>query len=77
MPMICFEKPTTFPSAGYELSAHVHIPPQGPKNMVLMLHGFTGFKSEVNRLFIDIARALCKNGVAVFRFDYRGHGDSP
>lgn len=75
--MTCFEKPFTFSSAGYELSAFIHIPFTGFSSMVLMLHGFTGNKVEANRLFVDIARALCKAGVAVFRFDYRCHGDSP
>lgn len=75
--MACFEKPLTFPSAGYELSAFVHIPSIGSRFFVLMLHGFTGNKVEANRLFVDVARALCKVGVSVFRFDYRCHGDSP
>jgi len=75
--MLCFEKPFTFPSAGYELSAYIHIPSTGYSLMVLMLHGFTGNKIEASRLFVDIARALCRAGVAVFRFDYRCHGDSP
>ena len=73
----CIEKPLTFPSGGFELSAYIHIASTGTRHMALMLHGFTGNKIEVNRLFVDIARALCRNGVSVFRFDYRGHGDSP
>jgi len=28
-------------------------------------------------LFVDIARALCSDGKAVLRFDFRCHGDSP
>ncbi len=45
--------------------------------MVLMLHGFTGNKIEAGRLFVDIARELCSANIAVFRFDYRCHGESP
>lgn len=29
------------------------------------------------RPFVDMARELCRNGVAALRFDYRGCGDSP
>ncbi|MEM1653121.1 MAG: alpha/beta hydrolase [Ignisphaera sp.] len=75
--MAYIEKPLTFPSGGFELSAHIHIAPTRTRYTAFMLHGFTDNKIEVNRLFIDIARALCRNGVAVFRFDYRGHGESP
>lgn len=75
--MYCLEKPLVFPSSGYELAAYIHIPQPGTSNMVLMLHGFTGNKIEANRLFVDIARSLCKIGTSVFRFDYRCHGDSP
>ena len=43
---------------------------------VLMLHGFTGQALEPHRLFIHIARALAKKGIAAFRFDFRGSGNS-
>ncbi|MEM4528001.1 MAG: alpha/beta fold hydrolase [Desulfurococcaceae archaeon] len=75
--MACLEKPLKFPSAGYELSAYIHIHSPDTGKAALMLHGFTGNKVESNRLFVDIARALCRSGLLVFRFDYRGHGDSP
>ncbi len=75
--MVCIEKPLTFPSSGFELSAYIHMPTPSPSSIVLMLHGFTGNKIEANRLFVDIARALCSIGLAVFRFDYRCHGESP
>ena len=75
--MACFEKPLTFSSSGFELSSYIHIPNSHTSSMVLMLHGFTGNKIEANRLFVDIARALCSANLAVFRFDYRCHGDSP
>ncbi len=75
--MSCTEKPLTFPSAGYELSAYIHIPSAGANAMALFLHGFTGNKIEANRLFVDLARALCRAGIASFRFDYRCHGESP
>lgn len=75
--MSCFEHPLLFPSSGFMLSGFIHIGFSGFRYMALMLHGFTGNKAEVNRLFVDIARALCRNGISVYRFDFRGHGDSP
>lgn len=74
---MCSEKPLGFPSGGLELSAYIHTPTPIPSSVVLMLHGFTGNKIEANRLFVDIARALCSIGLAVLRFDYRCHGESP
>ena len=75
--MDCVERPLTFSSSGFELSSYTHIPKSEKFPMVLMLHGFTGNKIEANRLFVDIARALCSIGIAIFRFDYRCHGESP
>jgi len=48
--------------------------PKSP--VVLFLHGFTGHHIEANRLYTDLARLLCSNGISVVRFDYRHHGDS-
>jgi uncharacterized protein len=42
----------------------------------VLLHGFTGQALEPHRFFIHIARALAVNGIAAFRFDYRGSGNS-
>ncbi|MBU4246589.1 MAG: alpha/beta fold hydrolase, partial [Nanoarchaeota archaeon] len=43
---------------------------------VILCHGFSGDKIGKYRLRVRLARALCKNGFAVFRFDFSGHGDS-
>jgi len=43
---------------------------------VMMLHGYTGSHMEDRRMYVDLGRELCENGIAAFRFDYRGHGDS-
>ncbi len=75
--MVCIEKPITFLSSNYELFGVIHIPSTGFNSFTVMLHGFTGNKVEANRLFVDIARALCSDGKSVLRFDFRGHGDSP
>ncbi|RLF04701.1 MAG: hypothetical protein DRK00_06140 [Thermoprotei archaeon] len=74
----CGEEPTCVPSAGYLLPAILHVPldVERPKP-VLFLHGFTGNKCEAGRLFVDMARAVCVEGYAALRFDFRGHGDAP
>jgi uncharacterized protein len=51
-------------------------PHDKPVPCVLMLHGFTGQALEPHRFFAHIARAFAKNGIAAFRFDYRGSGNS-
>jgi len=43
---------------------------------ITMFHGFTGHKAETHRLFVRIARAICKEGFVVLRIDFRGSGDS-
>lgn len=47
-----------------------------PVPCVMLLHGFTGQALEPHRFFIQIARALAKQGIAAFRFDFRGSGNS-
>jgi uncharacterized protein len=56
---------------------HLPLEPQTQSTpCVLLLHGFTGQALEPHRFFIHIARALAKQGIAAFRFDYRGSGNS-
>jgi len=43
---------------------------------VILFHGFTGTKLEPHRLFLKISRALEKQGIASFRFDFLGSGES-
>ncbi|MEM0501738.1 MAG: alpha/beta hydrolase [Ignisphaera sp.] len=61
---------------GFRLASTIHRPAIATSSAVLMLHGFTGNRIEVNRLYVDIARRLCSEGMAVLRLDYRGHGES-
>jgi uncharacterized protein len=51
-------------------------PHEKPIPCVLMLHGFTGQALEPHRFFAHIGRAFAANGIAAFRFDYRGGGNS-
>ena len=64
-------------SQGQRLWGMLHMPNgSGPHPAVLMLHGLTGDKTGSHRLFVHAARAFAAQGIAAFRFDMRGSGDS-
>lgn len=64
-------------SKAQNLAGVLHIP-ESAKNApaVILCHGFSGDKIGKYRLRVRIARELCRNGFAVLRFDFSGHGDS-
>lgn len=71
------EHPVVFESAGQQVVGVFHRPAGVmPFPGVVMLHGFTGSKHEIRRLFVQQARALARFGIASLRFDFRGCGDS-
>lgn len=70
------EKQVAFKSGGEKIFGILHLPEQLPAPGVVMCHGFTGTKVEPHRIFVDNARELARNGMAVLRFDFRGSGDS-
>ena len=75
--MQCMESPSILTIDGGWLFNVIDKPnASGKFPAVVMLHGFTGNHIEANRLYVDIARALCDVGFVVVRFDYRNHGDS-
>jgi uncharacterized protein len=43
---------------------------------VILYHGFTGNKVEPHRMFLKLARLLEAKGIACFRFDFSGSGES-
>lgn len=43
---------------------------------VVICPGFAGTKCGKFRMFVTLGKELAKQGIAVFRFDYRGSGDS-
>lgn len=70
------EKPVVFKNKNNkQLVGILHIP-KGKKKwpLVVICHGFSGTKT--NRRNIRLARILEKNGIAGFRFDFEGCGDS-
>ena len=73
------EKLVEFRNKGQKLFGIMHYPDNSAKKKVpcvTLFHGFTGNRSEDHFLFTKLARALAKQGIAVFRFDFRGSGDS-
>lgn len=46
------------------------------EKIVILAHGFTGNKSESDRLFVTAARSLAASGITALRFDFMGSGDS-
>jgi len=69
----------TLLSNGKKLFGMLHMPIVNEDTkvpLVLMLHGFAGNKSGRYRLFVHLSEQLAKCGIASFRFDFRGAGDS-
>ncbi|MFN7249909.1 MAG: alpha/beta hydrolase family protein [Anaerobacillus sp.] len=59
------------------LRGMAHIPEgDGQFPTVILYHGFTGTKLEPHRIFLKISRALEAKGIASFRFDFLGSGES-
>ena len=62
---------------GKKIFAILHLPKNATNPpLVVICPGFAGSKIGKHRVFVSIAEALTKKGVAVLRFDYRGSGDS-
>lgn len=68
----------TITNHGEKIFGILHFPlnVDGPVPALIICPGFAGNKCGKFRIFVDVAQELAKNGVAVFRFDYRGAGDS-
>ena len=67
--------PLTIQFDGQQLVGSAHLP-SGAQHAVLMLHGFTGNRIEYTYFFVTLARVLAARGIAVFRFDFLGCGES-
>ncbi|XP_048563472.1 uncharacterized protein LOC125543995 isoform X2 [Triticum urartu] len=48
--------------------------PTGLNRIVVLCHGFTASKSS--GVIVDLADAIIKQGISVFRFDFSGNGES-
>ena len=71
------ETPVVFDCKGQQIVGMLHLPDgRGRVPGVLLLHGFTGHKAEIHRMFVKLSRKLAAHGIASLRFDFRGSGDS-
>jgi len=71
------ETPVVFNCKGQQIIGILHLPDGRTKVPgVLLLHGFTGHKAEIHRMFVKLARKLVAHGIGCLRFDFRGCGDS-
>lgn len=48
----------------------------GPRPAVILLHGFTANKLQEHRMFLKLCRRLEDMGIASFRYDFLGSGES-
>jgi len=60
---------------GLKLCGILTKPEKETKNCIVLCHGITVDKEE-DGVFTELARKLANVGFAVFRFDFRGHGES-
>lgn len=70
-------EPLVFENGGLRIFGVLHRPTEieNPP-LVIMLHGFASSKVGTARGHVKIATSLIEAGIAVLRFDLRGHGDS-
>lgn len=67
----------TLENEGQRLFGVLHRPlVADPCPAVLFCHGLAGHKTGRYRIYVDLAEALTAQGIAVFRVDFRGSGDS-
>lgn len=71
------ERLISFQNQGQNLYGMLHLPDgPDPHPAAILLHGFTGHRSESHFIFTKQARHLAGHGVAALRFDFRGSGES-
>lgn len=65
-------------SRGYQMSCVLEYNKVENKgnDLIILVHGFTGTKTETHRLYTKLSNKLCNNGYTVLRFDFVGSGDS-
>ena len=64
----------TFTSGSYQLVGTLHLPEQAPAPVVIGCHGLIANRQSPKQ--IALAQALNADGIAYFRFDHQGCGDS-
>lgn len=59
---------------GKQLVGILHLPEKRKPPLVIICHGFD--RTKTDKKFVELARTLQEKGIAVFRFDFEGCGDS-
>ncbi|MCG2717412.1 MAG: lysophospholipase [Nanoarchaeota archaeon] len=59
-----------------ELCGVLTEPKEKTDNCIVLCHGISVDKNEYANVFGNLAKKLSKKGLSVFRFDFRGHGES-
>jgi pimeloyl-ACP methyl ester carboxylesterase len=70
------ESPAFQDVRGHRIAAVHHEPDPPSQRIVVMAHGFKSSKIGPSRYFVPLARSLAARGIAAFRFDQPGSGDS-
>jgi len=70
------EIPLAYSCGSEAVTGFVHLPTEPLDIGVLMVVGGPQYKVGSHRQFVILARYLAARGIPVFRFDYRGMGDS-
>ncbi len=74
--MMYTEHALTFQCEDMRLHGIASVPPHPAVRGILIIVGGPQYRAGSHRQFTLIARALALRGIPVFRFDYRGMGDS-
>ena len=70
------ERPVVFDCDGEKLVGILHAGQAGARQGVVIVVGGPQYRVGSHRQFVIMARAIAATGTPVFRFDYRGMGDS-
>lgn len=74
------QKAITLQHNGFTLRGMEHVPDnasvENPVAAVVLLHSFTASKVESHRMYVKLSRGLEALGIASFRFDFSGSGES-
>ena len=66
----------TIPGKSGELAAMLHLPANAKNTFILMLHGWSGYRTGPHQMQTRAARHFAQLGFPVLRFDFAGRGDS-
>ncbi len=61
---------------GLKLCGILSLPEKETNKCIVLCHGITVDKNESGNVFKKLSDLLVKEGLATFRFDFRGHGES-